>query len=211
MHLLQDHCKVIKVARSDLKRIESFLVGDSGPDVFYNIQSEVLATLEEEHYPAFLVSETCYKMLEDAQENGITLCEVKGGGGLTTNSSIKSNPLMNFMTSFDGDVQKGNGGSANAVTTQVQYSNPSMVWKDMSSEMDTSCTNAYNNGISHSGETLLVSEHSSFAKSHLEYIGERLQNKMQALKALKSSLKPDSKVSKTNNVFELISKSQYEK
>ena len=40
------------------------------------------------------------------------------------------------------------------------------------------------------------SEHSSLAKSQLEYIGERLQNKVQALKALKSSLKPDSKVLK---------------
>ena len=36
-YLPQDRCKVIKVARNDLKRIESFLVGDSGPDVFYNI------------------------------------------------------------------------------------------------------------------------------------------------------------------------------
>merc|ERR1719229_798994 len=35
---------------------------------------------------------------------------------------------------------------------------------------------------------------SGFAKSHLEHVSERLQNKLQALTALKRSLKPDSKV-----------------
>eukprot|EP00095_Tigriopus_kingsejongensis_P007816 snap_masked-scaffold204_size260821-processed-gene-1.8 protein:Tk07816 transcript:snap_masked-scaffold204_size260821-processed-gene-1.8-mRNA-1 annotation:"sorting nexin-25" len=39
-----------------------------------------------------------------------------------------------------------------------------------------------------------ISDHSGMVKSHLELVSEKLQNKLQALAALKSSLKPESKV-----------------
>ncbi|XP_034948844.1 sorting nexin-25 [Chelonus insularis] len=42
--------------------------------------------------------------------------------------------------------------------------------------------------------SLLVTEHSSYARSKLDQLQEKLNNKMQALQALKSSLKPESKV-----------------
>lgn len=42
--------------------------------------------------------------------------------------------------------------------------------------------------------SLLVGEHSNYARSKLDQLQEKLKNKMQALQALKSSMKPDSKV-----------------
>lgn len=42
--------------------------------------------------------------------------------------------------------------------------------------------------------TLLVGERSNYARSKLDQLHEKLNNKMQALQALKSSLKPESKV-----------------
>lgn len=38
-------------------KMESFLLGDIGPDVFYDVQKIVLKTLEEKYYQPFLASE----------------------------------------------------------------------------------------------------------------------------------------------------------
>ena len=176
---MQDRWKIIKITRSDLKRIESFLVGDSGPDVFYCIQTNVLETLEQEHYPAFLVSETCYKMLENAQENSITLCEMKEG----SKSHVPS--LIDLVT--PGKKEPGHTNTESEKST----SSPG-VWRNNVNDGEDIFPNERK---SSTAESILVSEHSNFAKSHLEHIGERLQNKTQALKALKSSLKPESKAS----------------
>merc|ERR1712029_270970 len=67
--------KVIQVEKSKLKQIEAFLLGDSNPDIFHVIQSEVTQTLETIYYPAFIISDLCYKMLEDAYEGNITIAE----------------------------------------------------------------------------------------------------------------------------------------
>ena len=42
--------------------------------------------------------------------------------------------------------------------------------------------------------SLLVEEHSNYARSKLDQLQEKLNNKMQALQALRSSLKPESKI-----------------
>ena len=178
---MQDPWKVIKITRQDLKRIESFLVGDSGPDVFHNIQSQVLATLEREHYPAFLVSETCYTMLEDAQENGITLRDVQS----------PSNGKGSIVDLLQSAKSEGSYRVDTPHTKSMRSS--SNLWGDGVSDMNKTCSY-----LDPTAESILLNDHSSFAKSHLEYIGERLQNKAQALKALKSSLKPNSKVSKSD-------------
>ena len=39
------------------------------------VTGNVWCLLEEDHYPAFLVSEACYKMLEEAHEHAITIAE----------------------------------------------------------------------------------------------------------------------------------------
>ena len=38
--------KVVKVEKSQLKQIEAFLLGDSNPDIFHEIQDDVRQTLE---------------------------------------------------------------------------------------------------------------------------------------------------------------------
>lgn len=55
----------IKVDKTERKKIEAFLLGDTGSEVFYDIQKSVLRTLEEKYYPSFLLSEQ-YKLLKDS-------------------------------------------------------------------------------------------------------------------------------------------------
>lgn len=54
----------IKIDKNIRKRIEGFLLGDKGPDVFYEIQDDVVKTLEDKYYTSFLVSEQ-YKKMQD--------------------------------------------------------------------------------------------------------------------------------------------------
>jgi sorting nexin-25 len=134
--------RVIRVSRSWLKEIETFLMGDSGPDIFYEIQADVTQTLDTSYYPAFLISELCYKMLEDAHDHNIAI------------------------TAAD----QSQGGKDETVALSTSTEHPE-------AEVETHFNN-------------------SLAKSNLEHLSEKLQNKAQALKALKSSLKPESKVLK---------------
>ncbi|XP_055841813.1 sorting nexin-25 isoform X1 [Episyrphus balteatus] len=55
----------IKIEKSDRKLIETFLLGDAGPDIFYQIQANVVKTLEDKYFPPFLLSEQ-YLQLKDA-------------------------------------------------------------------------------------------------------------------------------------------------
>ena len=150
--------------------------------MFYSIQGDVLKTLGQEHYPAFLVSETCYKMLEDAQENGITLSE---SGSVKPKSRATS--IVDLVTSRKLDQRHRSDERGNydgAIDTPG-------LWNEMANDKEMSQPG--NSGPT--ADSLLVDDHTNFAKSHLEHIGEKLLNKTQALKALKSSLKPESKVS----------------
>ena len=57
-----------------LKRIESFLVGDSpSPEVFFGLQESAARTLRELHFPAFVASPRCRRMIEEAATAGIAL------------------------------------------------------------------------------------------------------------------------------------------
>ena len=121
----------IKVDRTIRKKMESFLLGDMGPNVFYEVQDSVVKTLEEKYYPSFVVSEQ-YRNMQEA--------------------------LLNERTDDLVDSRR-------------------MV-----------------NGALSENVTLLVGEHSNYARSKLDQLQEKLSNKMQALQALRSSLKPESKV-----------------
>ena len=183
----QDPWKIIKITRGDLKRIENFLVGDSGPDVFYRIQADVLKTLEQEHYPAFLVSETCYKMLEDAQDNGITLSERRQS---SVKPKSRATSIVDLVTTrtFDNNLRNDERSSFDVSRDTLG------LWTETTCNEEKPFANNYSGISGQTAESLLVDDHTNFAKSHLEHIGERLLNKTQALKALKSSLKPESKV-----------------
>lgn len=39
------------------KKMESFMLGDMGPEIFYDVQKTVLRTLEDKYYSSFLTSE----------------------------------------------------------------------------------------------------------------------------------------------------------
>ncbi|XP_043525842.1 sorting nexin-25 isoform X1 [Frieseomelitta varia] len=121
----------IKVDRAIRKKMESFLLGDIGPNVFYEVQDSVVKTLEEKYYPSFVVSDQ-YKSMQEAL-------------------------LNERIDDLVEDRRMGNG--------------------TLSENM-----------------SLLVGEHSNYARSKLDQLQEKLNNKMQALQALKSSLKPESKV-----------------
>ncbi|XP_037094661.1 sorting nexin-25-like isoform X2 [Pollicipes pollicipes] len=62
---------VIRLDKVSLKRIESFLIGDRGPEIFLELQDEVQSQLEHTHYHRFLVSPLYNKMMLDAEEAGI--------------------------------------------------------------------------------------------------------------------------------------------
>lgn len=121
----------IKVDRAIRKKMESFLLGDIGPNVFYEVQDNVVKILEEKYYPSFMVSDQ-YKNMQEAllNERVDDLVEDRHMGSGTLSENI----------------------------------------------------------------SLFVGEHSNYARSKLDQLQEKLNNKMQALQALKSSLKPESKV-----------------
>ena len=124
----------LQVDRSSLKRIEAFLLGDAGPEIFFELQKNVETTLKETYFPAFLISQKCEKMICEAEQRQ----DHHHSEQRDSNESIKSVKRENSVES-----QK---------------------------------------------------EEQSHIKNHLEQIGEKLRNKSQAISALSSSLKPDSKI-----------------
>ena len=54
----------IKIDKDTRKRMESFLMGDKGPDVLYEVQEMVVKTLEDKYYESFIVSEQYKKVQE---------------------------------------------------------------------------------------------------------------------------------------------------
>lgn len=55
----------IQIDKHERKLIETFLLGDTGPDILYDIQKNILKTLEEKYYASFVLSEQ-YRQLREA-------------------------------------------------------------------------------------------------------------------------------------------------
>ncbi|XP_053948481.1 sorting nexin-25 isoform X2 [Anastrepha ludens] len=55
----------IQIDKHERKLIETFLLGDTGPDILYDIQKNILKTLEEKYYASFVLSEQ-YRQIRDA-------------------------------------------------------------------------------------------------------------------------------------------------
>ncbi|KAK7054591.1 sorting nexin 25, partial [Halocaridina rubra] len=68
---LSPHPPPVKVDKPTLRGVEAFLLGNRGPEVFYEIGEEVERTLEERHYTGFLVSTTYHAMLHQAALQGV--------------------------------------------------------------------------------------------------------------------------------------------
>lgn len=142
-----------KISQSVRSKMESFLLGDQGPDVFYNVQKAVLQTLEEKYHASFLLSaeyQELRKVLasEDAKDVAMV------NDILTERVSTAEDALLCPATS----VVLANGEAS-----------------PYASEMD-------------------LSNHSTYARNKLDQLQERLDNKNQALDALRTSLKPESKL-----------------
>ncbi|XP_053400334.1 sorting nexin-25-like isoform X2 [Mercenaria mercenaria] len=61
---------VVKVDKSLAKKMETFMLGDSGPDAFFEAQQQVYKVLERQHYPSFLVSDLYHKYVTLTEEQG---------------------------------------------------------------------------------------------------------------------------------------------
>ncbi|XP_031338942.1 sorting nexin-25 isoform X1 [Photinus pyralis] len=130
----------IKVDKTTRKRMEAFLLGDKGPDVFYEVQQQVVQTLEDKYYQPFIISRF-YKEMIAAIMDEDNITETDSGG------TIEERQLS--------------GESASSLESSLH-----------------------------------VGDHSNYAKRKLDQLQEKLNNKMQALQALRSSLKPESRVLK---------------
>ncbi|KAK7865189.1 hypothetical protein R5R35_012045 [Gryllus longicercus] len=113
-----------------LKRMEQFLLGNQGPEVFYDVQKDVTHVLEEKIYPTFLVSDT-YQRMEAALE-------------------------------------------------QIADAEPA----------EEACLQESDDPLSNTN----VVEESSYAHRKLDEIQKRLDDKTQALEALRCNMKPDHSV-----------------
>lgn len=114
--------------------------GDKGPEVFYEVQQQVVQTLEDKYYQPFIISNFYMEMLK-------------------------------AITNEDGVTE------IDAIETVEE--------KQLSGEVSSSFDNS-----------LHVGDHSNYARRKLDQLQEKLNNKMQALQALRSSLKPESRVLK---------------
>lgn len=54
----------IKVDKNTRKRMEAFLLGDKGPEVFYEVQQNVIQTIEEKYYQPFILSKEYNEMID---------------------------------------------------------------------------------------------------------------------------------------------------
>ncbi|KAJ8946697.1 hypothetical protein NQ318_006955 [Aromia moschata] len=128
----------IKVDKATKKRMEAFLLGDKGPEVYYEVQNQVVQTIEEKYFQSFLISDY-YKEMIAAIENEDDISE-----------SDCSRSIEDRQTSIDSAGSPEN--------------------------------------------SLNVGDHSNYARRKLDQLEEKLNNKTQALEALRSSMKPESKV-----------------
>lgn len=131
----------IKVDKNTRKRMEAFLLGDKGPEVFYEVQKNVLQTLEEKYYQPFGLSAFYKQML----------------AGMSTDETVVDHEGMGNMILEERQMSGDSSGSNDSAGMHV-------------------------------------GDHSNYARRKLDQLQEKLSNKMQALQALRSSLKPESKV-----------------
>lgn len=129
----------IKVDKAKRKRMEAFLLGDKGPEVFYEVQHQVVQILEDKYYQPFLISDY-YKEMINAIE--------KAEDCLDTGSLRKSLEERQTTTDSVGSLENG----------------------------------------------LNVGDHSNYARRKLDQLQEKVQNKSQALSALRQSLRSGSKI-----------------
>ncbi|KAK3599208.1 hypothetical protein CHS0354_012814 [Potamilus streckersoni] len=137
----------VKVDRTIIKGMESFMLGNTGPDAFFEAQKQVYQILEEQHYPSFLVSDIYHR----------------------------------YITSLDEDVK----GSVLFLAKDELFFEPKDGWVESDEDdMDIFLTQSYH------------------AQQKLQQLDSKIQNKSQALEALRGSMKADPKMKKLEEEME---------
>ncbi|XP_059486173.1 sorting nexin-25 [Neocloeon triangulifer] len=98
---------LIKVDKAIKKRMEAFLLGDQGPEVFYEVQDDVVGVLQEKYYPIFVASENYNKMITVMEEAALN--DHENNEGLNEEKSEKKNNKFLFTESnspVDPDANK---------------------------------------------------------------------------------------------------------
>ncbi|KFB41907.1 AGAP000912-PA-like protein [Anopheles sinensis] len=166
----------IPLDKATRKRMEAFLVGDAaGLDVFYEVQRDCLALLEEKYYQPFLLSDEYARL-----KGSLTQAEFKemiitfgGEGGTAATGSQDSQDSQESASSSSSTVPP-------PASSTVSAPSPNGSGEYSYSATDPALAD--------------LSNHSQYARNKLDQLDEKLANKQQALEALKQSLKPDSKL-----------------
>ncbi|EDV47512.2 sorting nexin-25 [Drosophila erecta] len=107
----------IQIDKHERKLIETFLLGDAEPDIFYDIQRNVLRTLEEKYYPPFVLSDQ-YRQLKEALDSNeiadptLLMCHTIGD---------VPEPLADEQTGASDGLNGGAGGGAIDVAAHTSY------------------------------------------------------------------------------------------
>lgn len=89
----------LPVDKANRKKMESFLVGDGGPEVFYDVQRECLMTMEDKYYQPFLLSEEYARL-----KNSLTQEDFKE---ITLNAYISSSTESQDETASNASSASG--------------------------------------------------------------------------------------------------------
>lgn len=87
----------IKVDKNTRKRMEAFLLGDKGPEVFYEVQCQVVQTIEDKYYQPFLISDYYKEMI----------IAIEKEDDISENENRKSLEEKNIMIDSSGSVDSG--------------------------------------------------------------------------------------------------------
>lgn len=143
---------LINLPKSTLKAMEEFVLGNKGPEAFFNAQNFVYDVLEHRYYPLFIVSKEYDQMLEQFQD-----------------SLENTSDSMFEQTESDTDVSES----------------------DSAEYQDKNLTNS-SEGV--------IDAHLSQTKSKLEALSQKLNDKRNALKALKKTGTEREKLLNSNNI-----------
>lgn len=80
------------------KKIDAFVLGNSGPEVLYDLQCTVLTTLKEKYYPPFLLSSQYNQLKEVIQRDFIAESPQNEGilNGLILNTILTTKSGINI-------------------------------------------------------------------------------------------------------------------
>lgn len=149
----------VTVERAVRQRMESFLLGDQGPEVFYEMQRTVFGWLEDKYHAPFVLSD------EYAE-------------------------LKRLLATEEAKQRLVLDGSTEAVAVAVEMVSDECTTATATAAAVQSPTAA----ADENGATADVTHHSTYARTKLDQLQERLDNKTHALAALRASLKPESKL-----------------